>query len=814
MASGAYRPGTYNAVGTQDGGAAAQARVPAQYGPTAPVGPTSGGRADAGTLHTYGPEDGDTSHPRAADDPDESPEALEAHSRATASGEPRHGTPDRDTRMSESVSRRRGINAWARRLAGGGREKEQVPVLPPQPGPTPTAMSAVESWPDPAAVLLTALGPGPRLWERGPLHPESLVLRLGTTDRAEMPAVPVTVALREAGSLGLAGPRARLAGLARSAVAQLAALHSPVDLEIVLISTDRARSMEERRSEWAWLGWLPHLRPAHGQDCRLLLAYDRDQATARCAELTRRLDDGPLGPGWPSADHRTVAEATAGYEGPRTVVIVDGDPGSAALRETTARLAGVGSAAGIHLICLAETPAASPLSPVAATYEAACAASLAFRECGAVGLLSGDVATALRLMRTVGGRPAGYGTVGAVDAVSAAWAERFGRVLAPLRAEGAGIHPGRATALPHSARLLDELGLARATPASLMARWASAGDGTAVLGAGPCGPLAVDLTEEGPHLLIEGPAGSGRTELLRSVAASLAAAGRPDRLGLLLVDGAGGERGEGLAACQELPHVTEHLVASDPVRMREFAQALGAELKRRSELLGSVGFTEWHTQRQVADHMVGQRSPSTAEQRGDLGDRGMLRLRPGARTQAEGPAPLPRLIVLVDDFDALVAPALGSAGRPAAGSVVRALEAVARDGERLGVHLVATSARPDRTADTELTQGARLRVVLDAPPASPGPEDPAPGRGRLGHPDGRVTPFQGGRVTGRIPRTATSRPTVVPLEWERMGYPPARRPVRELGNGPTDLALLASALERAARSVDAAPVPPLTPAHS
>lgn len=72
-----------------------------------------------------------------------------------------------------------------------------------------------------------------------------------------------------------------------------------------------------------------------------------------------------------------------------------------------------------------------------------------------------------------------------------------------------------------------------------------------------------------------------------------------------------------------------------------------------------------------------------------------------------------------------------------------------------------------------------------------------------------MTPFQGGRVTGRIPRTATLRPTVVPLEWERMGDPPDRRPVRELGNGPTDLALLASALERAARSVDAMSIPSL-----
>ncbi len=143
-----------------------------------------------------------------------------------------------------------------------------------------------ESWPDPATLLLTALGPGPRLWERGPDHPESLAVRLGTVDRVgpddggPLPAVPVTVSLREAGALGLAGPRERLTGLARAVVAQLAALHSPDCLEIVLISTDRARTTAERTAEWAWLGWLPHLRPTHGQDCRLLLAYDRDQAAA------------------------------------------------------------------------------------------------------------------------------------------------------------------------------------------------------------------------------------------------------------------------------------------------------------------------------------------------------------------------------------------------------------------------------------------------------------------------------------------------------------------------------------------------------
>ncbi|MEU8622860.1 FtsK/SpoIIIE domain-containing protein [Streptomyces sp. NPDC048623] len=845
------------------GGTAPQGAGPAPY--TAPYG-TGGNPAPA--------EDEDHSSPSLlharVEEPAEDDGEVESHSR---------------TRQ----TRRRGLGAWARRLAGGREESGDgeygvapVPAFAAaRPGAAPHGGDpAPGSWPDPAAVLLTALGPGPRLWERGPGHPEALVVRLGTTDRAELCGVPVTVGLRETGSLGLAGPAPRLGGLARSVVAQLAALHSPADLEIVLVSADRNRPLEERRRDWAWLGWLPHTRPAHGQECRLLLAYDRDQAHARFTELTRRLDDGPLGPGWPSADRAAVAEAAAHHEGPATVVIVDGDPGSAALRETAARLAGAGPAAGIHLICLAEAPAASPASPVAATYETACAAALPFRECGAAALLSGDVATALRLLRTAGGRAAGHGTVGVVDAVSVAWAERFGRALAPLRTEtAAGAGPGRAAAaLPLSSRLLDELGLARATPASLMARWASAADGTAVLGAGPRGPVAVDLTQEGPHLLIEGPAGSGRTELLRSVAASLAAGARPDRLGLLLVDGAGGERrGEGLAACTELPHVTEHLVASDPVRMREFAQALGAELKRRAELLGDTHFADRRSTR-----LIGQRSPSPAESvppsaqgrvggripdartgadllgdrpsgrtlraaaDGSIGDipstrshrtgarevydqqadttpyrtpppgADLLGERAGTRTDlvrsgpaAEGAGALPRLVVLVDDFDALVAPALGAPGRPAAGSVVRALESVARHGARLGVHLVAASARPDRTADTELAHGARLRIVLDPPPAAPGPDEPQPGRGRLGHPDGRVTPFQTGRVTGRIPRTATLRPTVVPLEWERMGDPPTRRPVRELGNGPTDLALLASALDRAARSVEASPVPPL-----
>ncbi|MFE1440109.1 FHA domain-containing protein [Streptomyces sp. NPDC058739] len=820
----------------------------------------------------------------------------------------------------EGGRRRGGLSAWARRLAGGRAEQtepaENAAYDDPQDdGPlvrlSPSAAGLPDTWPDPAALLLTALGPGPRLWERGAGHPEALTVRLGTADRSApdgsglLPAVPVTAGLREAGALGLAGPRPRLSGLARSVLAQLAALHSPDALDIVLISTDRARPVEERVAEWSWLGWLPHLRPGHGQDCRLLLAYDREQAAARTEELLRHLDDqlaeradgghgplggsardgisgapgatvpgqvpsaagtrpaaasGPTGPGTPppapgdpgATGPRTTTRASrrpswardeegpdpvSGHPGPYTVVVVDGDPGGAGLRDAVARLAAEGPKAGIHVLCLAETPAASPASPVMETYEAACAATPTFRECGAVALLSGDVAGALRLLRVArtGSGPAarrapvGHGTVGAVDAVSAAWAERFGRALAPLRTDGSGErHPRASAPLPQTARLLDELGLARATPASLMARWADAADDTstpggrasAVLGAGPRGPVVADLVADGPHLLVEGPSGSGRTELLRALVASLAAAERPDRLGIVLMDGrdsvgAGSGHGDGLHVCTDVPHVTTHLLANDPVRMREFAQSLSAELKRRAELLGREDFAAWHARQEVSARLVAQRAaPGTAgtpsSGTGDLDapPSSTLRLRPGAaRRRTEAAPPLPRLVVVVDDLDALVAPALGSPGRPAAGSVMRALEAVAREGERLGVHLVAATGPGGRTAETEPARRATLRVTLDAP--TPGPDEPAPGRGRSTGSDGRGTAFQGGRVTGRIPRTATLRPTVVPLDWERMGDPPARRPVRELGNGPTDLALLASALQRAAREVSAAEVPSL-----
>jgi hypothetical protein len=787
------------------------------------------------------------------------------------------------------------------------------------------------------------------VFQRGVAHPDALVLRLGTEFRPGGGTAPVTVDLRRAGSLALAGPRPRLAGLARSVVAQLAALHAPDALELVLISADPARQPESRVEDWSWAGWLPHVRPRQGQDCRLLLAYDREQAAARVGELQRRLEQ----------------PATA----PRSVLVVDGDPGTAAVRDAVARLAERGPAAGVHVVCLAETASATPASPLTATYAAACESAPGFAACGAVALLSGDVATGLRLLlrpsppapsapsasgtrdaaaappaaapaadapydaaahdaadasaspatsygtgrarlRDDSPAPAGpaaaggwfevaasgqgaAGPAGTVDAVSAAWAERLARALAPYgeRDEADGAHAARrGGALPGAVRLLDELDLARATPTALTARWLESRAGAprvgAVLGAGPGGRLAADLAA-GP-LAVEGVARGGKSELLRSFAAALAAGEPPERLQLVLVDGAGRERGDALGAAADLPHVSGYLVAADAVRMRDFAQELGAEFKRRAALYapqgepapqgpaipgprsggeprpggaadvqapqsntlrlrpradsgelpgtgtgagagtgtgseaapGTAGATgpaphgdpapgaAAASPRRGATPPHGTRTPETAQRPGTTPPHGTpSHGTPAPGTPAPGPArsapagrrpALPAVVLLVDDFDALVAPDLGSPARPAAGSVVRVVEAIARDGGPLGMHLVTASAQPEKTAATAAVSGAAHHVVL-------GGDDVPPGRGLLCGAGAEPVPFQAARVTGRIPRTATARPTVVPLDWARMGSPPTSRPLRELGNGPTDLALLASALQRAAGSATAAP---------
>ncbi|WPR52981.1 FtsK/SpoIIIE domain-containing protein [Streptomyces sp. S399] len=381
-----------------------------------------------------------------------------------------------------------------------------------------------------------------------------------------------------------------------------------------------------------------------------------------------------------------------------------------------------------------------------------------------------------------------------VDAVSPAWAERFARALAPLRPDTPSAEPhARVTApLPRTARLLDELGLARATPASLLARWAAAADHPgpplgppgcvqAVLGAGRHGPVTVDLAaDQGAHLLIEGPPGSGRTELLRALAASLCAAERPERLGLILLDGGdtgGPGAGEGLRSCTELPHVTARLGAHDPGVMREFAQTLAAELKRRAELLAPAAAPTPSVPAPRADRTTAIARDGAAARPGTVSHRALTG-RPGPRPRASPRSSTPR-------WRHRRAAPCGCAPRrgprpnrppprrrPGSSSSWTTStrssppRSARRAGPRPGRWSGPGGGGPGRRAPRRppdrhhRLDGARRRHRAGPPrPAArhPGhaprrPGGPGPGRGTLTAPDSELpVPFQAGRVSGRIP---------------------------------------------------------------
>ena len=67
----------------------------------------------------------------------------------------------------------------------------------------------------------------------------------------------------------------------------------------------------------------------------------------------------------------------------------------------------------------------------------------------------------------------------------------------------------------------------------------------------PGGPLVVDLRRDGPHALIAGTTGSGKSELLQTLVASLALGNRPTQLSFVLVDYKGGSAFKDAA---RLPH--------------------------------------------------------------------------------------------------------------------------------------------------------------------------------------------------------------------------------------------------------------------
>ena len=504
--------------------------------------------------------------------------------------------------------------------------------------------------------------------------------------------------------VALVGPHHRTAGLARAVVAQLVALHGPADVSLAVLTAP------EHAAGWDWCAWVPHAHhPVHG----LLLAGDEAAAAMLVPALTR-----------PST-HDGV-----------TVLVVDDPSGLAARRGSGRQLLRIGADPKSRLLILVLVPDQPVPAPCRHVVEVD---------------PHGGLRTAVA---------AGEGRALHLPADEArVIARHLARYDDPEVDD-----PGRG--LPEHAD--PDISFGDLTPEVLGERWtrASAAHLPAILGAGVDGPVEVDLVRDGPHLLVAGTTGSGKSELLRTLIASLAVRTGPDRLSFVLVDFKGGSAFD---ACARLPHVTGVVTDLDDHLAARALRCLEAELRRREQLLRSVGVTDLvELDRRDREH------------------------------------PLARLVVVVDELAALISTVDG---------FIDGLVDLGQRGRSLGIHLVLATQHPAGVVGDRLRANVNAAIALrvltptESNDVIGGPEAASlsrrhPGRAlvRLGTDEALTVQAAWATAPARPPVPVRVRP----LGVARSVPVPFARPV---DGGPTILDLVGDAASRAWASAGGPPPP-------
>jgi S-DNA-T family DNA segregation ATPase FtsK/SpoIIIE len=278
------------------------------------------------------------------------------------------------------------------------------------------------------------------------------------------------------------------------------------------------------------------------------------------------------------------------------------------------------------------------------------------------------------------------------------------------------------------------------TVAAVLERWQHArrrpGEVPAPVGAtadpagGEPSPLSIDLIADGPHALIGGTTGAGKSELLRTFVLSLALHHPPDAVSFLLVDYKGGSAFD---ACAELPHTVGVVTDLDSHLATRALVALDAEIRRREQVLRHAG---------VADLSTGE-VPSLA-----------------------------RLVVVIDEFATLAAELPGF------------LDALVDVAQRAAASASTWCWPPSVPTERSATASTPTRICASPCGCSTGPSRPTssttaaarlprdrPGRGyaRFGHDE--LVPFQSGpsraacELVEQISRRLHRRGRSSPAPW-------------------------------------------------
>jgi DNA segregation ATPase FtsK/SpoIIIE, S-DNA-T family len=549
---------------------------------------------------------------------------------------------------------------------------------------------------DVAHLALFAAHGDQRLWERRSHHDDAFQVRLGLGDRrvqfplrengARLPAVeaileketvivdaPVGLDLRPGAVVGIVGARNDRLLAVRALVAQMATLHGPADLAIATIARtqrgDADFSETSLNKDWDWMRWLPHTQSTETEHGTLVGDETLAEILVRVGESAAKANElgDTTGSRSKGQTRRTVA--------PRCLLIVIDDPSATSSKNSALRSLLSRHVPGVSVIALADRVEQLPdcstavLQLPTANRSASAASTASHRfshhrhtEEFAINLPASTLPYAVLETMADGQRQPLV-----VDGTGLDVVEDLARGLAQwddtASNQGDRELPARITL---SAVLAPNVVLDEQT---LVSAWNAANPDQRSLVAtvGMCADelTAIDLVTDGPHALIAGTTGSGKSELLRTLVASLAATYPPNLCNFVLIDYKGASA---FAECALLPHTVGMVTDLDPATAKRALVCLEAELKRRERLLLSVG----------AEDLIAYATRATEQ-------------------------PLPRLVVVIDEFATL------AKDLP---DFVTALIDVAQRGRSLGVHLILATQRPTGAVNDNIRANTNLRIAL------------------------------------------------------------------------------------------------------
>ncbi|MBO2447279.1 type VII secretion protein EccCa [Actinomadura barringtoniae] len=516
-----------------------------------------------------------------------------------------------------------------------------------------------------------------------------------------VPDLPVAVSLPAFARIVMTGEPDVIRAMVRAMVAQIAAFHTPDDMRVSICASP------ERMQEWQWAKWLPHSLHPTEQD-----------AAGPVRLLVNTLSQLEQLIGKEIKDRPRFSVGVGKEDLPYHVVIVDGG--------TVTPDSQIG-ADGIKGVCVIDLNGA-----VAPTADATMLRLHVTRD--GLEMLEND-RTGKDISTPLGNS----------DGLSYVQSEGLALKLAPLRA-GAAEEPEQ-NALASNLTLTSLLGLTSPYGIDLRATWqvrAPRNRYRVPIGVNAEGrPVELDIKESaqggmGPHGLLIGATGSGKSELLRTLVLGLAVTHSSETLNFVLVDFKGGATFLGLEQLQHVSAVITNLEDELPLVDRMY-DALHGEMIRRQELLRAAG------------NYVSIRDYEKA------------------REQGAALKPMPTLFVVLDEFSELLA------AKP---EFAELFVMIGRLGRSLGVHLLLASQRLEegkmRGLDTHLSYRIGLRtfsamesrVVLGVPDAYELPSQP--GNGYLKVDVTEMTRFKAAYVSGPVSGEQEARTSSGPVAQRRI----------------------------------------------